>query len=44
MVAGILGPIFYRRYFSREPLDEAFAKKVVERALKSAESVVPRSK
>lgn len=33
LVASILGPILYRRFFSREPLDEAFAKKVVERAL-----------
>jgi len=44
MVAGILGPIFYRRYFSREPLDEVFAKKVVERALRSAGALVSRSK
>jgi AcrR family transcriptional regulator len=34
LVASILGPILYRRYFSREKLDEAFAKKVVERALR----------
>src|SRR5215470_2166867 len=33
-VASILGPLFYRRFFSREPLDEAFAKSVVERALR----------
>jgi AcrR family transcriptional regulator len=33
LVAAILGPILYRRFFSREPLDEAFAKNVVERAL-----------
>ena len=35
LVAGILGPILYRRFFSREPLDEAFAKKVVARLLQS---------
>lgn len=34
LVASILGPILYRRFFSREPLNEAFAKKVVERALR----------
>jgi AcrR family transcriptional regulator len=34
LVASILGPILYRRFFSREQLDEAFAKKVVERALR----------
>lgn len=33
LVSAILGPLVYRRFFSREPLDEAFAKKVVERAL-----------
>jgi len=33
LVAAILGPILYRRFFSREPLDEAFARNVVERAL-----------
>ena len=33
LVASILGPILYRRFFSRETIDEAFAKKVVERAL-----------
>ena len=37
MVASILGPLLYRRFFSREPLDEAFAKKVVERALRRAD-------
>jgi AcrR family transcriptional regulator len=34
LVASILGPILYRRFFSREQLDEAFARKVVERALR----------
>jgi len=34
IVASIIGPIMYRRFFSRELLDEAFAKKIVERALR----------
>jgi AcrR family transcriptional regulator len=34
LVASILGPILYRRFFSREKLDEAFAARVVERALR----------
>lgn len=34
LAASILGPLLYRRFFSREPLDEAFAKKVIERALR----------
>jgi AcrR family transcriptional regulator len=33
VLAAILGPLFYRRWFSREPLEERFAKAVVERAL-----------
>jgi len=33
VVALILGPIFYRRWFSREPLDEGFVKRVVESAV-----------
>lgn len=37
LVASIIGPILYRRFFSREPLDEGFAKRVVERALRPAE-------
>lgn len=37
LVAFLLGPIFYRRFLSREPLDEVFAKHVVERALRSVE-------
>ena len=34
LVASVLGPLLYRRYFSRETLDATFAKKVVERALR----------
>ena len=34
IIAFILGPFFYRRWFSREPLSEAFAKRVVERAIR----------
>jgi len=37
LVASIIGPILYRRFFSREALDEAFAKRTVERALRAAE-------
>lgn len=35
LVASILGPLFYRRFFSREPLNDSFAKKVVARALRA---------
>ena len=34
LVASILGPLLYRRFFSREALNEGFAKKVVGRALR----------
>ena len=33
LVASVLGPILYRRFFSREPLNENFARRVVTRAL-----------
>jgi len=33
LIASILGPIFYRRWFSREKLDEKFVKSVVENAV-----------
>ena len=35
LVDCILGPIFYRRFFSREPLDETFARSIVHRALQN---------
>ncbi len=33
LTAAIAGPLFYRRWFSRQKLDEAFVRGVVERAL-----------
>jgi len=33
LTAAIAGPLFYRRWFSRQELDEAFVRRVVERAL-----------
>jgi AcrR family transcriptional regulator len=35
VVAAVIGPLFYRRWFSREPLDERFVKAVVESAVKA---------
>src|SRR4029077_14322125 len=29
-VASVVGPLYYRRWFSRQPLDETFAKSIVE--------------
>jgi AcrR family transcriptional regulator len=34
LIAAVLGPLFYRRWFSREALDEKFVKFVVETALR----------
>jgi hypothetical protein len=33
LTAAIAGPLFYRRWFSRQKLDDAFVRGVVERAL-----------
>ena len=33
IVASVVGPLYYRRWFSRQPLDEKFAKRVVENAV-----------
>ena len=39
LIAAVMGPLYYRRWFSREPLDEKFVRGVVERAVKTAASV-----
>jgi AcrR family transcriptional regulator len=33
IVAAVVGPLFYRRWFSREPLDDDFVRAVVNRAV-----------
>lgn len=33
LIAGLFGPLYYRRWFSREPLDEAFVAAVVRRVV-----------
>jgi hypothetical protein len=30
MIAALLGPLFYRRWFSREPIDDQFVKTVAK--------------
>jgi hypothetical protein len=35
MIAGVMGPLFYRRWFSREPIDEQFVKRIVRNVLSS---------
>jgi AcrR family transcriptional regulator len=34
LVAALTGPLFYRRWFSREPLTDAFAKQIVRGAIR----------
>ncbi len=33
VVAAVIGPLFYRRWFSREPLDERFVRGVIDAAI-----------
>ena len=35
MIAGLIGPLFYRRWFSREPIDEQFVKRTVRNVISS---------
>jgi AcrR family transcriptional regulator len=35
MIAGLMGPLFYRRWFSREPIDERFIKTIVRSVISS---------
>ncbi|MCM3702267.1 TetR/AcrR family transcriptional regulator [Paenibacillus macerans] len=35
IVASLLGPLFYRRWFSREPIDDQFVKAIIKRVLAS---------
>lgn len=35
LIAGLLGPLFYRRWFSREPLDKRFVTSVLRQVLRS---------
>jgi AcrR family transcriptional regulator len=34
LIAALTGPLFYRRWFSREPLTDAFAKQIAERVIR----------
>jgi AcrR family transcriptional regulator len=42
VTAAVAGPLFYRRWFSREPLDTAFVRRVVENVLDDV-GIHPRS-
>ena len=34
LIAALTGPLFYRRWFSREPVSDAFAKQIVQRVIR----------
>ncbi|WP_404608302.1 TetR/AcrR family transcriptional regulator [Caballeronia udeis] len=34
LIAALTGPLFYRRWFSRDPLTDAFAKQIVQRVIR----------
>jgi AcrR family transcriptional regulator len=34
LIAALTGPLFYRRWFSRDPLTDAFAKQIVQRIVR----------
>ena len=36
IVAALLGPLFYRRWFSREPIDDEFVQTIAKRAIATA--------
>ena len=38
MIAALLGPLFYRRWFSREPIDDQFVKAVAHAAIGSQQA------
>ncbi len=42
ITGSIAGPLFYRRWFSREPLDEEFVRGLVKRAIGPQASLRPR--
>jgi hypothetical protein len=35
-VACIVGPLFYRRWYSREPIDKKFVNAIIEKVLQQA--------
>jgi hypothetical protein len=34
LIAALTGPLFYRRWFSREPVSDAFAKQIFQRVIR----------
>jgi AcrR family transcriptional regulator len=44
IVALLIGPLFYRRWLSREPLDESFVKRVIENAISEEKGDRPKGR
>ena len=42
MIAALLGPLFYRRWFSREPIDDKFIKTITQTVIGSHRATVDR--
>ena len=42
MTAALLGPLFYRRWFSREPIDAKFLDMIIRGALADLHQDAPR--
>jgi len=38
MIAALLGPLFYRRWFSREPLEDQFIQKISSAVIEQSTS------
>jgi AcrR family transcriptional regulator len=43
IIAALLGPLFYRRWFSREPIDDQFIKTITSNVISSQQAVRSRS-
>jgi hypothetical protein len=35
MISALIGPLYYRRWFSREPIDDQFVKTIVRNVISS---------
>jgi hypothetical protein len=42
MIAALLGPLFYRRWFSRERIDDGFIKTITQTVIGSHRATVDR--
>jgi hypothetical protein len=38
MISALIGPLYYRRWFSREPIDDPFVKMIVSNVISSQQT------